>query len=109
MAKDTIKRIEERLNAASLTDDDKQAISGLLNELREELDTVPAEQEDQARSVAGFTELGAHEATKSAPNAGALDSAVSGMRQSVHEFEQSHPKLVQVVNSIATALSNIGL
>jgi uncharacterized coiled-coil DUF342 family protein len=39
----------------------------------------------------------------------ALKSSVEELRSSVEGFEQSHPKLVQAVNSISNTLSNLGI
>jgi archaellum component FlaC len=38
-----------------------------------------------------------------------LKSPIQELRASVEGFEQSHPKLVQTVNSISSALSNLGV
>jgi len=38
-----------------------------------------------------------------------LKSSVEELRLSVEGFEQSHPKLVQIVNSISNTLSNLGI
>lgn len=38
-----------------------------------------------------------------------LKNPVQELRSSVEEFEQSHPKLVQAVNSISSTLSNWGV
>ena len=38
-----------------------------------------------------------------------LKSSVEELRLSVEGFEQSHPKLVQTVNSISNTLSNLGI
>jgi hypothetical protein len=34
---------------------------------------------------------------------------VRGLRSSADGFEQSHPRLVQIVNSISNMLSNLGI
>jgi len=38
-----------------------------------------------------------------------LKNPIRELRSSVQGFEQSHPKLVQTVNSISSALSNLGV
>lgn len=38
-----------------------------------------------------------------------LKSSVEELRSSVEGFEQSHPKLIQAVNSISSTLSNWGV
>ena len=38
-----------------------------------------------------------------------LKNPMEDLRSSVEGFEQSHPKLVQTVNSISSTLSNLGI
>jgi uncharacterized protein YoxC len=38
-----------------------------------------------------------------------LKNSVEELQSSVEGFEQSHPKLVQAVNSISSTLSNLGI
>ena len=38
-----------------------------------------------------------------------LKNSVDELRSSVQGFEQSHPKIVQAVNSISNTLSNLGI
>jgi len=38
-----------------------------------------------------------------------LKNPIEDLRASVEGFEQSHPKLVETVNSISSALSNLGV
>ncbi len=64
---------------------------------------------DQAHSIAGFAALSAHETTRTEPDAKLLELSLSGLSHSVSQFEESHPRLVQVVNSICNALANLGI
>jgi uncharacterized coiled-coil DUF342 family protein len=54
------------------------------------------------------TEVAALEKTSDAKQK-ELQSSVEDLRSSVAGFEQSHPKLVQAVNSISNTLSNWGI
>ena len=38
-----------------------------------------------------------------------VETSLKDLSQSVAGFEESHPKLVQAVNSICTTLSNLGI
>lgn len=38
-----------------------------------------------------------------------LELSVDGLRRSVREFEQTHPRLVEAVGSLAASLSSLGL
>lgn len=110
MIEETIKRIEERVQKApAMKAENRAAVLGLIDQLKGELHEVAKRELDQARSVAGFAELSAHEATKEHANEGLLAIALDGLKRSVEGFEDSHPKLVQVINSISTSLSNLGI
>ena len=108
---ETIRRIEQRVSKASaMQPENRDAVLDLLEQLKKQLDEVPESQRPQAESVAGFTELSAHEAIKgaAASDPGLLQIALEGLRRSVKELEDSHPDLVQVINAISTTLSNAG-
>ena len=60
-------------------------------------------------AFAKFAEVSALEATRTAKNQKLQDLSIEGLKSSVEGFEQSHPKLVQVVDSISRALSNLGI
>jgi hypothetical protein len=64
---------------------------------------------DRAKTVAGFAELSAHEATRPKPNRELLGLSLSGLRKSVEEFEATHPRLVEIVGSLSATLSSVGL
>ena len=110
MIQDTIAKIEERLrHAASLTPDQRADMLRLLATLKAEVDGLSTTEPDRAQSIAGFTAVSAHEATRDAKNQELVDLSLKGLERSVVGFEASHPKLVQVVNSICTTLSNLGI
>ncbi|MEP6636785.1 MAG: DUF4404 family protein, partial [Acidobacteriota bacterium] len=64
---------------------------------------------EDAASVARFAEASAHEATRTRKKPNLLRAALQGLKQSVEEFEATHPELVAEVNEFATALANMGL
>src|SRR5881296_2798501 len=110
MIKDTLGKIEERIRAAeSITPRQREELLGLLAALKGEVDSLPEADQEQAQSIAGFTAVSAHEATRDEKNPELVDLSIRGLSQSVEGFEESHPKLVQAVNSIATMLSNLGI
>jgi hypothetical protein len=110
MIKDTIARIEERLRSAgSLTPEQRSELLRLLATLNAEVDGLSSTQPDMAQSIAGFTAVSTHEATREERNPELVDLSIQGLSRSVNGFEVSHPKLVQVVNSICTTLSNLGI
>ena len=110
MINETIAKIEERLrNAASLTPDQRAELLRLLTTLRAEVGTLSEDEPEKAQSIAGFTAVSTHEAMREQRNPELVDLSLKGLAQSVQGFEDSHPKLVQVVNSICTTLSNLGI
>ena len=110
MIQNTIGQIEARLQKAdSIKAENKAELLTLLSTLKTEIAELSRTDADQARSIAGFTEISAHEATREAKNPELVELSLKGLSSSVQGFEQSHPRLVQVVNSICTTLSNIGI
>ena len=57
-----------------------------------------------ADSIAGFAKLSAHEATRAEQNPELRELSLQGLRSSADGFEQSHPRLVQIVSSISQTL-----
>ncbi len=91
--------------------DDKRKAELLkqLKTLHAELDELARTDADRAKTIAGFAELSAHEATSPKPHPELLELSVTGLQKSVQEFEATHPRLVEVVGSLSAILSNIGL
>ena len=110
MIQDTIAKIEARLKKAeSIKDENKAELLQLLSTLRGEISELSRTNAEQAQSIAGFAELSTHEATREEKNPELVQLSLKGLSSSVEGFEQSHPKLVQAVNAVCTALSNIGI
>ena len=110
MIKDTISSIEAKIQSAdSINADKKRELLQLLGTLKSEVSTLSRTNDEQAQSIAGFTEISAHEATRSEQNPQLLELSLKGLSSSVEGFEKSHPRLVQIVNSISQTLSNLGI
>ena len=110
MIDDTIAKIEQQLTAAkAIKPERRKEILQLLQTLRAEVSTISSTHGEQAASIARFTEVSAHEATRSTQDQQLLDLSLEGLRSSARSFEESHPKLVQIVNSISRTLSNLGI
>ena len=93
-----------------MVDEKKKAeLEKHLSTLRTELDQLAQTDADRAKTIAGFAELSAHEATSPRPHPELLELSVKGLRKSVQEFEQTHPRLVEIVGSLSAILSNVGL
>ena len=95
--------------AASTSEEKKQELLDLLGRLKTEIASLEKTHREQADSIAGFTQLSAHEATRQNKNPDTLEHSVAGLRSSVEEFEQSHPKLAQIVDNLSKTLSSWGI
>lgn len=110
MINDTIGKIEDRIrNAEAVRDERKRELLQLLATLKDEVRELSKTHREQAESIAGFTQVSTHEATRAAQNRQLLDLSLDGLRSSVEELEKSHPRLVQIVNNISSTLSNLGI
>src|SRR5262245_36823788 len=110
MIEDTLHKIESKIQGAdSIKDDRKRELLQLLGTLKSEVAGLSKTHGEQAQSIAGFTEISTHEATREPKNPELLDLSLKGLKSSVEEFEGSHPKLVQIVNAISNTLSNLGI
>lgn len=86
MIENTISEIEVKIRGANnVSDAQKRELLQLLAKLKAEI------------------------ATGQNQNLQPLKSSVEELRSSVEGFEQSHPKLVQIVNSISNTLANLGI
>jgi hypothetical protein len=81
----------------------------LLGELKSQIGALSQTDQEQAQSIAGFTEVSAHEATREEKNPKSLKHSILGLESSVKNLEGSHPQLVAVVNRIASVLANMGI
>jgi len=110
MIQDTLSKLEQRLQqSGSMDSATRSELLGLLASLKSEVAGLSQTHADQAQSIAGFTAVSAHEATRSERNPELVQLSLKGLSSSVEGFEKSHPRLVQLVNSLCTTLSNLGI
>ena len=110
MIQDRLDKIEERLKQSkTVKDSDKAELLTLLNTLRTEITDLSQTHHEHAESIAGFAELSTHEATRSAKSPELFNLSIEGLTSSVQGFEVSHPKLVGIINTFCTMLSNLGI
>src|SRR3974390_2385303 len=110
MTEDTINDIEAKIKASeAINEDRKRELLHMLDTLKTEIASLSRTDSEQAQSIAGFTGLSAHEATRSEQNPELLKLSLKGLSSSVDGFEKSHPQLVQIVNGISNMLSNLGI
>ncbi|MGC3958939.1 MAG: DUF4404 family protein [Verrucomicrobiota bacterium] len=110
MIDETIKQIEARIqNADTLPPERRRELLDLLTKLKAETGELAKTHTEQAQSIVGFTQVSTYEAMRTEQDPQLLTLSTEGLRKSVAEFEQTHPKLAQVVNTISTTLSNSGI
>jgi hypothetical protein len=110
MIEDTIGKIEARIQGSdAIKDDRRQELLQLLGTLKSEVADLSKTHGEEAQSIAGFAEISAHEATRSEQNPELLKLSLQGLGSSVTGFEQSHPRLVHIVNAISNTLANLGI
>ena len=110
MIQDRLDKIEKRLKQSkTVKESDKAALLTLLTTLRTEIAGLSQTHHEQAESIAGFAELSTHEATRSEKSPELFNLSIEGLTSSVQGFEVSHPKLVGIINTFCTMLSNLGI
>ena len=110
MIEETLAKIEARLQGAeNIPGDKRRELQDLLATLKSEVAQLSRTHVTQAQTIARATDRSTEEATRKPLNSGALESALHGLTSSVGEFETSHPRLVQAVNSISNLLASWGI
>jgi hypothetical protein len=110
MLEDTIGKIEARIQGAeTINEERRRELLELLGTLKSEVARLSQTHGEQAESIAGFTELSTHEATRASQNPQLLKLSLEGLGSSVRGFEESQPRRVRIVNAISSTLSNLGI
>ena len=110
MIHDHIEKIETKVQGAKgIPEETRNELLGLLSTLKTEVGDLSRTHVEDADSITRFAEASAHEATREEKKPELVKVAVQGLSSSVQGFESSHPDLVQIVNRIATILSNMGI
>ncbi len=110
MIQETLLQIKKKVEKTeSVKQENKKELLDLLEVLQSEIDQLSRTDQDRAESIIGFASASAHEATRKEKNPNLQKMSLDGLQASVHGFESSHPKLVEIVNAISNALSNLGI
>ena len=110
MIEKTIGEIEAKIGGAeSVSTERKAELLKLLGTLKTEISELSKTHGEHADSIAGFAKLSAHEATRIDQNPQLRKISNQGLASSVAGFEQSHPRLVQIVNAISKTLADLGI
>lgn|GEM_PF-4260204 len=109
MALETLERMKKRIaQSDGIAGDDKAALADLLAELEAEIEHLPEDHHDHMKTVAGFAELSALEASKTDTDEDLLHHALDGMRKAAERFGENHPKVVRVVSDVAKTVGRMG-
>jgi Mg2+ and Co2+ transporter CorA len=110
MIEKTISEIEAKISGAdSVSAERKQELLKLLGTLKTEVAELSKTNVEQADSIAGFAQVSTHEVMRAEQNPQLRELSLQGLRSSVEDLEQSHPRLAQIVNSISKTLSDLGI
>ena len=110
MIEETLSQIKKKIEKSeSVKEENKKELMNLLAVLQSEIEQLYESDQDHAESILGFTQTSTHEATRKNRDPNLQKISVDSLQASVHGFESSHPRLVEIVNSISTALSNLGI
>ncbi len=101
MVEEKLKKIEEKIRQSeNLPVENKAALIELLAELKSELKENNCDVRSNLKEK--ITDINHKEE-------GIIKSTFSELNHKIEGFEESHPRLVQLVNAICTQLSNSGL
>ena len=110
MIEKTISEIEARISSAeTVSPEHRRELLQLLDTLKTEVAKLSKTDQEKADSIAGFAQVSAHEATRAEQNPQLRELSLQGLRSSVEDLEQSHPRLTQIVNRISKTLSDLGI
>ena len=99
MIEETIRQIEARLHDSP----------NLTPEMRAELLALVARLRDEAKLLPIRDNISTPDPLAEAAEVKSLQDDVNRLRHSVQEFEESHPRVVQLANHLANALAGLGI
>jgi len=110
MLRERIAEIERRIqDLEALPQEKRDELLGLLASLKAEVYELSKTHAEHAESITGFVRVSAHEATRRQKDPRLTKLAIEGLASTVKDFERSHPRLVEYVNAICSALANVGI
>jgi hypothetical protein len=110
MISETFSQIEARVRqTGSLTEDNKAELLKLLAALRTEIGDLARTKSDEAHRIAAIARNSTEAATHDQTNPELVNQSLDQLTSAVSGFEESHPRLVEVVNRMATMLAGSGI
>ena len=92
-----------------MTEANKADLVKLLTVLRAEVSDIARTKSDEAQRVAAIARMSTEAATHDQTNPELVTQSLDRLVSAVSEFEESHPRLVEVVNRTAAMLAGSGI
>ncbi len=106
--KNTLQEIRDKISSDSnISDTRKEELLGLLDELNSEIGNISSF--EHADKIAVNVMRTTEEVTKEDKDPDLIEKAIGDLKDSVTEFEVSHPKLFEKVNNISAMLASMGI
>ena len=103
MIPETLSQIEARVRqTGSLTEENKAELLKLLAALRTEIGDLARTKSDEAHRIAAIARNSTEAATHDQTNPELVKQSLDQLASAVSGFEESHPRLVEVVNRMAS-------
>ena len=96
-------------SAENIPADKKAELLDLLSKLKPAIAKVSHTHRDDARSIARLVEASAHETIRAQKKPKQSKTLLHELKQSVENFEASHPQLSAFVNQYSALLSALGI
>jgi len=110
MKDEQIERIKATVASADhIPAEDKAKLLGLIASLDPVIAKAAQTDDERAQDVARLVEASAQEAARKEQRPEHLQSLLQELKQSVEEFEGSHPRLVSFVTEYSAFLSALGI
>lgn len=110
MIQDRIAKIEATLQSSqNIPAETRKELLALLAELKSEVAPLAETHRAEVQSIAQYAGTAVEAATREHGSTASTSEATEGLTSSVRGFEASHPRLVEVVDRLATTLSNMGI
>ena len=110
MSEERIEKAKSAIEAADhISAGKKTELLRMLSKLKPAIARVAQTHEEDAGSIARMVEASTHEATRKKKRPELLRTVLRALKQSVENFESSHPDLVASVTQYSGFLSGMGL
>ena len=110
MKDEQIEKIQSAVESAGhIPDDKKSELLGLLSKLKLAIAKASQTHQDHAEKIARLVAASAHEATRAERKPESTSNLLRELKNSVQNFEASHPQLVALVTEYTTFLSALGI